>query len=86
MEITEEIYNLMNGLSTKPKGWITNKTHAKAEIQSKDASWRFSKLSGLRFLAWLNDLKNVEADRAMKEMYLYASSQTDKSSVFYKVY
>tara|TARA_Y100001963_G_scaffold145592_1_gene219430 strand:+ start:1531 stop:3075 length:1545 start_codon:yes stop_codon:yes gene_type:complete len=86
MEITEEIYNLMNGLSTKPKGWITNKTHAKAEIQSKDASWRFSKLSGLRFLAWLNGLKNGEADRAMKEMYLYASSQTDKSSVFYKVY
>ena len=78
-----EIYNLMNGLPTKPKGW--NASQAKTEIRSKDASWRFSKLSGLRFLAWLNSL-NGEADRAMKEMYLYASSQTDKSSVFYKVY
>ena len=85
-EITNEIYDLMNGLSPKPKGWITNKTHAKAEIRSKDASWRFSKLSGLRFLAWLSGLQSNEADRAMKEMYLYASSQTDKSSVFYKVY
>ena len=84
-EITNEIYDLMSGLSPKPKGWITNKTHAKAEIRSKDASWRFSKLSGLRFLDWLMS-PGVDADRAMKEMYLYASSQTDKSSVFYKVY
>ena len=85
-EITNEIYDLMSGLSPKPKGWITNKTHAKAEIRSKDASWRFSKLAGLEFLEWLMDLSDKEADRAMKEMYLYASSQTDKSSVFYKVY
>jgi len=83
IEITNEIYNLMNGLSTKPKGW--NAKEAKTEIRGKDASWRFSKLAGLRFLAWLISL-NGEADRAMKEMYLYASSQTDKSSVFYKVY
>jgi len=82
-KITNEIYNLMNGLPTKPKGW--NAKEAKAEIRGKDASWRFSKLSGLRFLAWLIALKG-EADRALKEMYLYASSQTDKSSVFYKVY
>ena len=82
-KITNEIYDLMNALPTKPKGW--NASQAKTEIRSKDASWRFSKLSGLRFLAWLNSL-NGEADRAMKEMYLYASSQTDKSSVFYKVY
>ena len=74
----------MNALPTKPKGW--NAKDAKAEFRDKDASWRFSKLSGLRFLAWLNSLGNGEADRAMKEMYLYASSQTDKSSVFYKVY
>ena len=82
-KITNEIYDLMNALPTKPKGW--NASQAKTEIRSKDASWRFSKLSGLRFLAWLNSL-NGEADRAMKEMYLYASSQTDKSSVYYKVY
>ena len=83
-KITNEIYNLMNALPTKPKGW--NAKDAKAEFSKKDASWRFSKLSGLRFLGWLNSLGNGEADRAMKDMYLYASSQTDKSSVFYKVY
>ena len=83
-KITNEIYNLMNALPIKPKGW--NARDAKEEFSSKDASWRFSKLAGLRFLAWLNSLGNGEADRAMKEMYLYASSQTDKSSVFYKVY
>jgi len=82
-KITNEIYDLMNALPTKPKGW--DASNAKTIIRDKDASWRFSKLSGLRFLAWLNSL-NGEADRAMKEMYLYASSQTDKSSVFYKVY
>ena len=83
-KITNEIYNLMNALPIAPKGWNAKK--AKGEIRGKDASWRFSKLSGLRFLAWLNKLGNGEADRAMKEMYLYASSQTDKSSVYYKVY
>jgi len=82
-KITNEIYKLMNALPTKPGDW--NGATAKADIRSKDASWRFSKLAGLRFLAWLISL-NGEADRAMKEMYLYASSQTDKSSVFYKVY
>tara|TARA_B100001250_G_scaffold282353_1_gene244555 strand:- start:2490 stop:4028 length:1539 start_codon:yes stop_codon:yes gene_type:complete len=82
-EITNEIFNLMNALPTKPKGW--NAKEAKGEIRGKDASWRFSKLAGLRFLAWLISL-NGEADRAMKEMYLYASSQTEKSSVFYKVH
>ena len=83
-KITNEIYKLMNALPTAPKGW--NAKDAKTQIRDKDASWRFSKLSGLRFLAWLNSLGNGEADRAMKEMYLYASSQTDKSSVYYKVY
>ena len=83
-KITNEIYNLLNGLSKKPKDW--NAKDAKEIIRGKDTSWRFSKLSGLRFLKWLMDLSDKEADRAMKEMYLYASSQTDKSSVFYKVY
>ena len=84
--ITDEIYNIMNGFSSKPKGWITDETKAKAEIRDKDASWRYSKLSGLRFLKWLNALPQSQANKAMKEMYLYASSQTDKSSVYYKLY
>jgi len=85
-QITDDIYDKMNALSTKPKGWITDSSKAKAEINSKDASWRYSKLSGLLFLEWLNSLPRSQANRAMKEMYLYASSQTDKSSVYYKLY
>ena len=82
--INEEIYNIMNDLSPKPKGW--NAKTAKAEIRNKDASWKYSKLAGLRLLAWLMNLPQSEANRAVKEMYLYASSQTDKSSVHYKIY
>ena len=83
-KITNDIYDKMNALPSKPKGW--NAKNAKKEIRSKDASWRYSKLSGLLFLEWMNSLKPSEANKAMKEMYLYASSQTDKSSVYYKLY
>ena len=82
--INEEIFNIMNGFSPKPKGW--NAKTAKAEIRNKDASWKYSKLAGLRLLEWLTSLPQSEANRAVKEMYLYASSQTDKSSVHYKIY
>ena len=82
-KITDEIYKLLKGKGAQ--GWITNETDAKAQIRSKDASWRFSKLAGLRFLNWMMS-SSVDGDKAMKEMYLYASSQTKKSSVYYKVY
>lgn len=82
--INKEIYDIMNGLSPKPKGW--NAKTARAEIRAKDTSWRYSKLAGLRLLEWLMSLPQSDANRATKEMYLYASSQTDKSSVHYKIY
>ena len=83
-KIVDDIYDKMNALPTKPKGWNAKK--AKSEIRSKDASWKYSKLSGLLLLEWLNSLSPSQANKAMKEMYLYASSQTDKSSVYYKLY
>ena len=82
--ITNEIHRRLNGKNAK--GWITDSAAAKAIIREKNASWRYSKLCGLRFLDWLEGLGQKEANRAMKEMYLYASSQTEKSSVHYKVY
>ena len=39
----------------------------------------------LKFLEWLDSLPAADANRAMKEMYLYASSQNEKSSVHYKL-
>ena len=58
----------------------------KSDIREKDASWRFSKINGLKLLEWLDSLPDADANRAMKEMYLYASSQNEKSSVHYKLY
>ena len=59
-------------------------TNDKAEIATQDKSWRYSKLAGLRFLDWLQKTCK-DKNMAMKELYLYASSQSDKSSVYYKL-
>ena len=53
------------------------------DIGRKRQSWRYSKLSGLRFLKFLDDLKD-EADLAVKELYLFAGSASDHSSIYYK--
>jgi len=86
-ELTDEIYKLLKkytakGFSTKTDDEID----MKIAISMKDASWRFSKISGLRMLDWLCTIGAGRSSRAMKELYLYASSQTEKSSVHYKLY
>ena len=83
-DITTEIYNLLKDYNAtkfdkSPKAEANNK----AQIAKQDKSWRYSKLAGLRFLDWLKKCK--DPDMAMKEIYLYASSQSDKSSVYYKL-
>ena len=83
-DITTEIYNLLKDYSAD-KFDKSKKAEAnnKAQIATQDKSWRYSKLAGLRFLDWLTKCK--DPDMAMKEIYLYASSQSDKSSVYYKL-
>ena len=86
-QITNEIYTLLK--KYKAQKFDISKAaekNMKAQINMKDASWRYSKLCGLRFLDWLSGLGAGRASRAMKELYLYASSQTDKSSVHYKLF
>ena len=68
--------------STSTKG----KAAMESQIDNQEPSWRYSKLAGLRLLDWLCSLSQTNANRAMKEMYLYASSQTEKSSTYYKLY
>ena len=84
-DITTEIYNLLKDYSAKNFD-KTKKAEAnnKVQIATQDKSWRYSKLAGLRFLDWLNKTCS-DKDMAMKEIYLYASSQSDKSSVYYKL-
>ena len=84
-KITNEIYDLLkkhnaDKFDKSPKA----ETNNKADIATQDKSWRYSKLAGLRFLDWLKHTCS-DKDMAMKEMYLYASSQSDKSSVYYKL-
>ena len=86
-KITNEIYTLLKKYQAKDFDTSTKgATAMKGRINGMDASWRYSKLSGLRLLDWLCGLGAGRASRAMKEMYLYASSQTDKSSAYYKLY
>ena len=84
-DITDEIFNLLKDYSAKNFD-KTKKAEAnnKAQIATQDKSWRYSKLAGLRFLDWLKHTCS-DKDMAMKEIYLYASSQSDKSSVYYKL-
>ena len=84
-DITKEIYDLLKKHNAdkfdKSKKAENNN---KAQIALQDKSWRYSKLAGLRFLDWLKHTCK-DKDMAMKEIYLYASSQSDKSSVYYKL-
>ena len=85
-DVTDEIYELLSNFN--PQGFSktpNDKQEMWTKIATKDASWRYSKLAGLRLLKFFDDLSQDEANRAMKELYLYASSQSDKSSVYYKL-
>ena len=79
--ITDDIYKLLKTFNAV--GFIDNK-NTKNIIATQPAAWRYSKLSGLRLLKWFKS-SGVNADQAIKELYLYASSQSDKSSVYYKL-
>tara|TARA_B100000700_G_scaffold281414_1_gene332092 strand:- start:5688 stop:7226 length:1539 start_codon:yes stop_codon:yes gene_type:complete len=83
-EITKEIYDLLSDFDAQ--GFNKQKKAEKSmmgEIASKRQSWRYSKLSGLRFLKYLCK-SNVDADKAVKELYLFGGSASDHSSIYYK--
>jgi len=87
--IVDDLYILMKKYVKTGKGFSKVKkdeNKMKSDIRQKDASWRFSKINGLKLLEWLDSLPDADANRAMKEMYLYASSQNEKSSVHYKLF
>ena len=81
-KITQDIYDLLDEFNAK--NFTANKTTYN-RIAYRPQAWRYSKLAGLTMLKWLKDLGKDEANRAMKELYLYASSQSDKSSVYWKL-
>ena len=81
-KITDDIYNELKDNSAKGLSKYTE-TQAKKVINTQSQSYRFSKLCGLRWLKWFNTAK--ESDRAMRELYLYASSQGDGACIHYKL-
>ncbi len=82
--ITKEIYNLLKKYTAKNFD-INQKSESQmmGNIEDKRQSWRYSKLAGLRFLDFLCQ-PGVEADKAVKELYLFGGSQQDHSSIYYK--
>ena len=81
-DITKEIYKLLDTFSAN--GFDkSDGDQMMGEIAGKRQSWRYSKLSGLRFLEYLCK-QNVNADLAIKELYLFGGSQADHSSIYYK--
>ncbi len=81
-EITKEIHDLLHTFSAT--GFDkSDEDQMMGEIAEKRQSWRYSKLSGLRFLEYLCK-SNVDADKAVKELYLFGGSASDHSSIYYK--
>jgi len=80
-KLDEEIYNLL--VKYKAKG-LKNKSTDLTWIKNEaEQAWKYSKYAGLKLLDWVSSHK--DADQIMKEIYLYASSQSDKSSVYWKL-
>ena len=78
-EYDQEIFDLLKKYDAK--GF--KEEDAMNFITDAKQAWKYSKLSGLRLLDWMSKHKNK--DQIMKEIYLYASSQSDKSSVYWKL-
>ena len=78
-EYDKEIFDLLKKYNAK--GF--NEETAMEFIADAKQAWKYSKLSGLRLLDWMSN--HNKKDQIMKEIYLYASSQSDKSSVYWKL-
>ena len=80
-KLDEDIYKLLVKYNAKGlKNKSTDLTWIKNEAEQ---AWKYSKYAGLKLLDWVSSHK--DADQIMKEIYLYASSQSDKSSVYWKL-
>lgn len=87
-KITTDIYDLLNHFGAT--GLSKDKETDINLIKQRTRSYRFSKINGLNLLKWMEDHAKgnedtSEASKAMKEIYLYASSQGDKASTYWKL-
>lgn len=80
-KISEDILELLKKYNAT--GLPNDDTQALGEIYQRNQSWRYSKLLSLRLLDCIST--SGKGDEIMRALYLYASSQTDKSSVYVKL-
>ena len=80
-QISEDILKFLKKYNAT--GLPNDDTQALGEIYQRNQSWRYSKLLGLRLLDCIKT--SGKSDEIMKALYLYASSQSDKSSVYVKL-
>ena len=55
------------------------------DVNDTPRSYRYSKRLGLQVIEALSNMDKPDADEAIKDIYLYASSQTKTSSVYWKL-
>jgi hypothetical protein len=79
--ITEEILKLLK--KYKATGLPKDDAQAMIEIAQRNQSWRYAKLMSLRLLDCV--ATSGKSDDIMRALYLYAASQSDKSSVYIKL-
>jgi hypothetical protein len=80
-QISEDILKLLKLYNAS--GLPKTDAQALGEIYQRNQSWRYSKLLSLRLLDCIKT--SGKGDEIMRALYLYASSQTDKSSVYVKL-
>lgn len=78
--ITDELVSLFKKY---PSGGWMNDVDTKIKVANRSQSYRYSKLMGLRLLDCMKT--SGKEDEIMRALYLYAGSQTDKSSVHVKL-
>ena len=80
-QISEDILKLLKKYNAS--GLPKTDVQTLGEIYQRNQSWRYSKLLSLRLLDCIST--SGKGDEIMRALYLYASSQTDKSSVYVKL-
>ncbi len=79
--ITEDILELLKKYNAS--GLPKDDSQTIGEIANRNQSWRYSKLLSLRLLDCIST--SGKGDEIMRALYLYAASQSDKSSVYVKL-
>ena len=85
VQMSRSVTHLIEKLLKRYKAMGLHKKCAQnnAEIAQRNTSWRYAKLLSLMLLDCI--AKSSQSDRLMQDLYIYASSQSDKSGAHVKM-